>query len=118
MHQKVFRFGSVAQSCMTLCDLVDYTIHGILQARILEWVAIPFSRGIFLTQGSNPGLLHCRRILYQLSHQGSPEVLCIKEMGVLTWRTRCLDHRRLAVALMSVSPQIPKLGCQCPSWWR
>ena len=41
--------------------------HGILQARILEWVTIPFSRGIFPTQGSNPGLLrllHCRRILY------------------------------------------------------
>ena len=29
-------------------------------------------RGIFLTQGSNPGLLHCRQILYHLSHQGSP----------------------------------------------
>ena len=90
---------------------VDYTVHGILQARILEWVAVPFSRGIlptpgmepgspamwvdslsaeppgkpkntgvgslsllqwiFLTQGSNQGLLHCRWILYQLSYQGS-----------------------------------------------
>ena len=35
----------VAQSCLTLCDLMDYTAHGILQAGILEWVAIPFSRG-------------------------------------------------------------------------
>ena len=35
----------VAQSCPTLCDLMDYTVHGILQARILEWVVIPFSRG-------------------------------------------------------------------------
>ena len=35
----------VAQSCLTLCDPVDYTVHGILQARILERVAIPFSRG-------------------------------------------------------------------------
>ena len=42
-------------------------VHGILQARILEWVAISFSRGIFLTQGSNLGLLHCRQILYYLS---------------------------------------------------
>ena len=32
-------------------------------------------QGIFPTQGLNPGLLHCRRILYQLSHQGSPRVL-------------------------------------------
>ena len=33
------------QSCLTLCDPMDYTVHGILQARILEWVAYPFSRG-------------------------------------------------------------------------
>ena len=53
-----------------LCDPMDYTVYGILQARILEWVAVPFFRGP--TQGSNPGLWHCRQILYQLSHQGSP----------------------------------------------
>ena len=35
----------VAQSCPTLCDPMDYTVHGIFQARILEWVAFPFSRG-------------------------------------------------------------------------
>ena len=87
---------------------------GILQARILEWGAMPSSRdlpnpgielrfptlqadslpaeppgkhkntgvgslsllqGISLTQGSNRGLLHCRWILYQLSHQESPRIL-------------------------------------------
>ena len=37
----------VTQSCQTLCDPMDYTVHGILQVRILEWVAIPFSRGSF-----------------------------------------------------------------------
>ena len=35
----------VTQSCPTLCNPMDYTVHGILQARILEWVAFPFSRG-------------------------------------------------------------------------
>ena len=35
----------VAQSCPTPCDPMDYTVPGILQARILEWVAFPFSRG-------------------------------------------------------------------------
>ena len=35
----------VAQSCPTLCDLMDYTVHRILQARILEWVTFPSSRG-------------------------------------------------------------------------
>ena len=37
----------VAQSCPTLCYPTDYTVHGILQTRILEWVAFPFSRGSF-----------------------------------------------------------------------
>ena len=35
----------VAQSCPTFCDPMDYIVCGILQARILEWVALPFSRG-------------------------------------------------------------------------
>ena len=40
----------VTQSCLTLCDPMDFSlpgsfVHGILQVRILEWVAIPFSRG-------------------------------------------------------------------------
>ena len=105
-------YCEVTQSCPTLCDPVDcslpgFSVHGILQARILEWVTISFSRGsswprdrtrvscigvrhfnlwatreaqntgvgslallqgIFPTQGSNPGLPHCRQILYQLSH--------------------------------------------------
>ena len=104
----------VAQSCPTLCDLMDCIVHGILQARILEWVTFPFSREssqprdqtqvfciegrfftswttredqeyrsgslsllqhIFLAQELNRGLLHCRRILYQLSYQGSPSIL-------------------------------------------
>ena len=63
----------VTQSCSILGETMNYSlqrssVHGVLQARIVEWVAIPFSRGIFLTQGLNPGLLHCRQILYHLSH--------------------------------------------------
>ena len=58
----------VAQLCPTLCHPMDYSspgssVHGILQVRILEWVAVPSSRGIFLTQGLNLGLLHCRQTL-------------------------------------------------------
>ena len=56
MHPKLL------QSCPTLCNPMDCSlpgssVHGILQARIQEWVAMPSSRGIFLTQGSNSGLL-------------------------------------------------------------
>ena len=66
----------VAQSRLTLCDPMDYIVHGILlQAKILHWVAFPFSLGVFPTQGSNPGLLHGRQILFQLSHKGSPRIL-------------------------------------------
>ena len=34
-----------AQLCLTLCDFMDYAVHGIPRVKILEWVAIPFSRG-------------------------------------------------------------------------
>ena len=123
-------------SHVQLCDPLDYTVHGILQARILEWIALPVSRGsswpgidsrspllpadslpaepprkpknsavsdslqphglynpwispgqntgvgslsllqgIFPTKRLNPGLPHCRQILYQLNQQGSPRIL-------------------------------------------
>ena len=62
------------QSCPTLCDLMDYTVHGILQARILEWVT-SLLQGIVPIQGSNPALPHFRQILYQLSHQEKPRIL-------------------------------------------
>ena len=48
---------------------------GILQTRILEWAAMLSSKEIFPTQGSNPGLLYCRQIVYFLNHQGSPRML-------------------------------------------
>ena len=66
---------------MWLCDPMDCSppaslFMGILQTRILEWVVMPFFlQGISPTQGLNPDLPHCRQILYQLSHQGSPRIL-------------------------------------------
>ena len=51
----------------TVACQVSLSMEWILQARILDWVAITFSRGIFPTQESNPGLPHCKRILYHLS---------------------------------------------------
>ena len=54
---------SVGQSCPTLCDPTDCSppgssVHEISQGRILEWVAMPSSRGIFPSQRLNPSLLH------------------------------------------------------------
>ena len=70
--------SEVSQLHPTLCDTMDCSlpgssVHGIFLAIVLEWIAISFSRGIFPTQGSNPGLPHCRQTLYRLSHQGSPK---------------------------------------------
>ena len=64
------------QSCPTLCDHIDCSLlsssaHGIFQARILEWVAILSSRGCswpWNIEQLSPDLLHCRQILYHLSH--------------------------------------------------
>ena len=65
------------KSCPTLCDPMDYIVHGILQAGILHTGVGRCSilQGIFPTQGLNPGLPHRRQILYHLSHQGSPQSL-------------------------------------------
>ena len=117
-----------AQSCPTLCDPMDYTTFGILQARVLEWVAFPSpgdlpnpgikprsptlqedslpteSQGkpmntgmaslsllqqVFLTQGLNQGLLHCRRIVYQLSYQGSLITASNWRVMSLPWQKAC-----------------------------
>ena len=78
----------VSQLCPTLHDPMDCTcsppgssVHEILQARILEWVVShSLLQRIFLTQGWNLGLLHCRWILHCLSHQGSPaKALTVKQ---------------------------------------
>ena len=59
----------VAQSCLTLCNPKDYSVHGILQATILEWVAFPFSIG------SPQRISHIAGDSYQLSHKGTPRIL-------------------------------------------
>ena len=64
----------VANLCLTLCNPMDCSPSGssvleFLQERILEWVAVS-SPGNLL----DPGLPHCRQILYHLSHQGSPKI--------------------------------------------
>ena len=64
----------VTQLCPTLCDPMDYTVLGILQARILESVAFPFSRASSQPRDQTQAP-HCRQILYQLSHKGSPRIL-------------------------------------------
>ena len=71
---KEFLLGvKVTQSSPTLCNLMDYTVHRILQARILKWVAFPFSRGSSQPRGRTQ--VSRGQILYQLSHKRSPRIL-------------------------------------------
>ena len=71
----------VTQSCLTLCDPMDWSSPGqntgVSSHSHLLW--------IFLTQGSNPGLLNCRQILYQLSHKESPIILEWVSLSLLKW---------------------------------
>ena len=81
--------SEVAQSCPTLCEPMDYclpgfSIHGIFQARIPEWVAFSSLQGIFSTQGLNLGPPHCRQTLYPLSPQGR-EAGKFTETYLLLW---------------------------------
>ena len=73
---KCFMYSKyVAQLCSTLCDLTDYNSPWNSPDQNTGVGSHCLLQGIFPTQESNPGLSHCRRILYQLSHQGSPRVL-------------------------------------------
>ena len=70
----------VAQSCLALCNPMDYSlsgssVHGDSPGKNTGVGCHFLLQGIFPTQGSNPGLLHCRQVPYHLSHQGSPSVL-------------------------------------------
>ena len=69
----------VTHLCLTPYDPMDWSlsdsfVHRILQARILEWVPISFSRGSSWPRDQNTDLLHCRQILYHLSHPGKPTI--------------------------------------------
>ena len=75
----------VAQSCPTVCDPMDDTVQGILQARILEWVAFPFSRG-----SSQP--------------RDQTQVSCIIGRFFTSWATR--EAKNIGVGSLSLLQQI------------
>ena len=90
--------GLVTKSCPTLvtpwtvCSLPGFSVHGISQAKILEWVALSFSGGMFQTQELNPGLLHCRWILYQLNQQGSSQKAAWSHLTANSWLCSLKPH--------------------------
>ena len=132
----------VTQLCPTLCDHMNYTGHGILQP-----TSCPSTRrdspgknpgvgshsllqGIFPTQGLNPGLLHCRQILCQLSHQGSPVDTILPSNSIHRFTLKKSGKYQLVIAIKvhltlgQVNTQIivtcwhSCCGCVAWSWLR
>ena len=56
-----------------MCNPMDYTVHGIFQARILKWVAFPFSRGSSQPRDQTQVSCIAGRFFYQLSHREAPK---------------------------------------------
>ena len=71
-------------SCVQLCDRMDCSPQDLYPRNSPDKNTgvdrHPLLQGIFPTQGSNPGLLHCKQILYHLSHQGSPLYYIIRSI--------------------------------------
>ena len=75
----------VAESCPTLynpmdCRLSGSSVHGDSSGKNAGVGCHALPQGIFPTQGLNPGLPHCRHILYHLSHHGSPIAPLLREL--------------------------------------
>ena len=125
----------------TIACQAPQSVHGIFQARVLEWVDISFSRGIFLTQGSNPGLPHFRQTLLpsepprkskninlfrcarsSLQHVGSTSLICgdtqmcswvhLPSHTVISTSFRHTQHRA-----QSVSSYICRKRALLPKLW-
>ena len=72
--------------------LMDCTVHGILQSRILEWLAFPFSRGFF--QPKDRTQVSRRWLLYQLSHKRSPNVSKLVYNHTMLWLSQIKSRIR------------------------
>ena len=86
----------VAQPCLTLCDPMDCSppgspVHGYSSGKNTGVGCHALLQGIFPTQGSSPGLPHCRQILYCLSHQGSPIIDICAPFFLILWAYFLLD---------------------------
>ena len=94
----------IAQSCPTLCNPMDYTVRGILQARILEWVVFPFSRG-----SSQPRIklrsLALQADSFPAEPRGKPQGKLSSGMQLIT----LLLEAGSAISLGSVEPMGPGL---------
>ena len=124
-HQSHPQLGVVfalAASLHSFCSLPDSSVHGIFQARILEWGCHFLLQEIFPTQGLNLGLPHCRQTLYRLSHQKvlTKVKLCTKVKYKYRKRHHCVYslikvHGAAPCLTSRLRNVIPQQFIWCPS---
>ena len=120
--------------CLTLCNPMDYSlpgssVHGILQARILEWVAIPFSKRPFWPGIEHAGSPAFHRFLYHLNYERSntnsiqiTKILTTTEKLCHKWRNLLVIRRKLEsllckiVCFVSFTPWLRRLLILSSVW--
>ena len=93
-------------------------VHGIFQARILEWAAISFSRGSSQdqSQGLNLGLPHCRQMLYRLSHQGSPMYKWTHTIQICAIQGSTIIQGQFSLVAQSCPTLCDPMDCSTPAF--
>ena len=80
----------VAQSCLTLCDPTNYPWESPGKNTGVDCRSL--LQRIFLTQGSNSGLLHCRQLLYHLSYREDLRYTIVMEISLRNWHFKLVVH--------------------------
>ena len=104
----------VAQSCPTLCNLMDcsllgFSVHGILQARILKWADIPFSRGFF--QPRDWTCVSCiagRFFTIWATKELTKRGFQVYKDSLGWWLRRCIHSSKRVESLMRTGPILPQ----------
>ena len=103
----------VTQSCPSLCHPMDCPWNSLGQNTGVGNLSL--LQGIFPTQGSNPGLLHCRWILYELSHKGKPKNTGVVSLSLLQW---IFPTQELNLGLLHCRQILYQLSSQgSPIYW-
>ena len=104
----------VTQSCLTLCDPMecsppDFSVHEDSPGRNTGVGCNGLLHGIFPIQGSNPSLLHCRQIIYHLSHQGSSRILEWVAYPLSRWSSGPCNQNRVFLHCRHILYQLSKI---------
>ena len=99
----------ITQSCLTLCNPMDYTIYGILQARILEWLTIPFSRG-YSQLGDQIQVSCIAGDSLPAEPQGKPKNTGVGRLSLLQWIFPTQEQNRGLQHCMPILDQLSYQG--------